>query len=143
LELRRALLLFAIVLGVAALVTSVSSPPERDRPEEREAPAERPRAAPRSPSARSEGPVAVRFGTKGRPRQTLIATGRPAIVTVTVEKPGEVRLDGLGLSSPAEPLTPARFDVLPSGPGHHPVKFAPAGTREEKTIGILRVESSR
>jgi len=141
LELRRALLLFAIVLGVAAIVTSVSSPPDRDRDDEPR-PAKRPVAGgpSASPGARGEGPVAVRFSAKGRPRLAVVGAGRPAVVTVAVEKPGEVHLDGLGLSSTAERLTPARFDVLPNEPGRHRVRFAPAGTREARTIGVLQVD---
>jgi hypothetical protein len=140
-ELRRALLLFAIVLGVAAIVTSVSSPPERDDGDAARRPAERAPAAP-TPSSRPEDDdvVNVRFDSSRELRTALVGTGRRAVVTVEVGAPGEVRLDGLGLSSPAEPLTPARFDLLPSSAGRHPVRFTPAGSREERTIGVLQIQ---
>ena len=143
-ELRRALLLFAIVLGVAAIVTSVSSPSERDRAKEPEAPrvpAGSPPAGSRQP--RSTRPVRVRFDSERRTRGRVVDAGRPATVTVSVGSPGEVRLEGLGLSSPAEPLTPAIFELLPTESGRHLVRFTRAGENEDRTVGVLEVETAR
>lgn len=143
LELRRALLLFAIVLGVAAIVTSVSNPSDRDRtdPEPAGEPPTSTVPTP-TPSAAAKEPVNVRFEPKGPPRRAVIGTGRPVTVTVAVEEAGEVELDGLGLNAPATPLTPARFDLLPSEPGRHEVRLIPADTREPATVGVLQVESA-
>jgi hypothetical protein len=134
-HLRRALLLFAIVLGLTALATSMSRPPEQRRE-----PGPRPQAKPRAPTAAPArvGPPAaqLRFGPAGDTTRKL-ALGRPAVVTVSVPRPGEVALEGLGLSAPAEPLTPARFDVLAREPGRYAVVFAPAGEDERVTLGTL------
>ncbi len=141
-ELRRTLLLFALVLGVAAIVTSISNP-DADREDTPPRPAERAPASPTAPSRPGGDDVLnVRFDSSREMRRALLGTGRPATVTVVVDAPGEVRLDGLGLSSPAEPLTPARFDVFPSSPGRHPVRFTRAGSSEERTIGVLQIESA-
>jgi hypothetical protein len=52
-----------------------------------------------------------------------------------------VALEGLGLVAAAEPLTPARFDVLGRRPGRHRVRFTAAGGDEAATVGTLAVVS--
>ncbi len=134
-ELRRALLLFAIVLGLAAIATSVSRPREkRDPPPE--APPAPAMAAPRSGAAE---PLEIRFERASRPRTRGLEAGRPATVIVAVDEPGQVEIEGLGLSAAAEPLTPARFDVLASDEGRHPVRFTPAAMSEGSVVGALDV----
>jgi hypothetical protein len=135
---RRALLLFAIVLGLAALAAAVSQP--------RQEAAEPQPGAPPAPTARpaQEGPHAaqIAFSAEGAPRTRRLQVGRSATVLVKVARPGEVRLEGLGLVSSAEILTPARFDVLGRRPGRHPVRFAPAGGGgEATTVGTLAIVS--
>ena len=142
LELRRAILLFAIVLGLAAVATSISRP--RDPPAE-----ERRDGVQRSPGASSlptanPRPARVRervlaFRASGRPRVGYLPAGRAAVVRVSVPKPGEVELEGLGLSAPAEPLTPARFEVLATEQDRHRVRFRPVEGGEERTAGVLQV----
>jgi hypothetical protein len=61
------------------------------------------------------------------------------VVAVEVDRPGLVELEGLGLSAPAEPLTPARFDVLVARPGSFPVTFVPAGRGDPARVGTLVV----
>ncbi len=131
-ELRRALLLFAIVLGLAAIVTSVSTP--RDEGGD---------TAPAAPGAAADSPAGevaqLRFSAKGAPATERLAAGSPAEVRVEVEEAGQVELAGLGLVAAAEPLTPARFDVLTVEEGIHPVRFTKAGANEARTIGTLQV----
>jgi hypothetical protein len=138
-EIRRALLLFAIVLGLAAVATSVSEPGKRKDEKQAATPAPSiPKAAPQpSPSA----PVALRFDERDAKsvRRTLTA-GRAATVTVKVGEPGQVTLEGLGLTSSADPLTPARFDVLADLPTTHRVSFTPSGTEEAQPVGELVVK---
>jgi hypothetical protein len=140
-HLRRALLLFAIVLGLTALATSMSRPPEQRRE-----PAPRPQAKSRTPTAapaRAGPPAAqLRFGPAGDTTRR-VALGQQAVVTVEVPRPGEVELEGLGLSAPAEPLTPARFDVLAREPGRYAVVFAPAGEDERIALGTLTAVAGR
>ena len=135
-HLRRALLLFAIVLGLAALVAAVSRPVEgpRSRERSRDLPAAEPRRAPARVTH-------IEFAAgKRRPRRRL-AAGEHAIVTVEVERPGQVEIAGLGLSSAAEPRTPARFDVLADRPGSHDVVFTPAGSDARGLRGTLAIRT--
>jgi hypothetical protein len=141
-RLRRALLLFALVLGLAALATSVSRP--RDERKRETPPAAKPRAPEASPSPAPGRPARLTFSAKGRrPESRRLVAGRAAIVTVKVSEPGQVELEGLGVSAPAEPLTPARFDVLTDEPARHAVRFTPAGAGgESRLVGFLRVVSA-
>lgn len=140
-ELRRALLLFAIVLGLAAVVSSLARPPARESDAGRDTPAS-PGAAstPTAGPQRTSRPAApIRF-VVGRPAKTeTFKTGSAATVTVAVEEPGVVTLEGLGLSADAEPLTPARFDVLSSRPGRHAVRFRALRDAESRLLGVLQI----
>lgn len=133
-HLRRALLLFAIVLGLAALVASVSTPvdePEKPSQSQAEGRATRPDTASRA--------VVRRFGPK-HPRRSL-AAGTPATLIVSVGLSGLVEIPSLGLSAPAEPNTPARFDVLEDEPGVHRISFLPAGRDSRLRLGTLSVQA--
>jgi hypothetical protein len=136
---RRALLLFALVLGVAALAAAVSQP----RQETREAQPREPRAptvAPARPAdQRSLAAAQIEFAAEAGRRTKRLEAGRAATVTVQVTEPGEVVLEGLGLVAAAEPLTPARFEVLQSRPARHRVRFTPAGSDEARTVGTLAI----
>ncbi len=136
-ELRRALLLFAIVLGLAAIATSLSGPSQRQAKPER-SPAEQstPTATARPEAGES---AAISFSASGRPRTERLEAGRPAVVTVKVVRPGQVELLGLGLSAAAEPLTPARFDVFERRPGSHDVLYTSAESDEVQKVGKLRI----
>jgi len=124
---RRALLLFAIVLGLAALATSISRPPREADERERSPAAPQATQGPSEPEvARSEGSELGLPGPRGK-RSIVVPAGEAVTVNVAVPEPGAVELVGLGLSSPAEPLTPARFDLLLDDPGAHRVRFTPAG----------------
>ena len=137
-ELRRALLLFAIVLGLAAIATSVSRP--RDEPAKTSSP-----PATSTPSA-SPGPDSVAaaeeitFEPAAKPPTHRLEAGRPATVVVEVDEPGQVEIEGLGLTATAEPLTPARFDVLTSDEGSHRITLRPAASGEPGTVGTLTIE---
>jgi hypothetical protein len=58
---------------------------------------------------------------------------------VEVDKAGQVAIGGLGLNGFAEPLTPARFEVLTRDEATLPVRFTPSGSRESKTVGVLEI----
>lgn len=137
-HLRRALLLFAIVLGLAALATAASQPRQRDG-DRRAAP--QPREA--QPTARElpkNPPLRLRLSDEGMPRTRSLPAGRAAELTVKVARPGLVEVRGLGLSADAEPLTPARFDLLVDRPGSYAVELVAAGSTERTRIGRLRVK---
>jgi hypothetical protein len=131
------MLLFAIVLGLAALATSVS------RPRDARSPIRPPATdAPSAPTSRAgRAPVRLAFDTS-RPRRRLrLGTGRAAAVLVRAETAGLVELVELGLSATADPLTPARFDVLAADPMRVAVRFTPAGAGDSKVVGTLSVTS--
>lgn len=138
-ELRRAILLFAIVLGLAAIVTSFSSPAQRNDEGASDPAAIRPGPARAGPRRTAPRPPLLSFSAAERPRTRQLASGQAATVRVESRRPGEVELPGLGLSGATDRLTPARFDVLETRPGRYPVRFTPAGGGEPRTIGALRI----
>jgi hypothetical protein len=137
-HIRRALLLFAIVLGMAALVASLSRPPEeRTRTEAREEP------APKSPTARAlppdSAPAPVSFDALSNERHRL-PVDRAATVEVSVDEPGSVELPALGLTAGADQHTPARFDFFPTRPGSYAILFIPADGDEGRPAGTVVVD---
>ena len=153
-HLRRALLLFALVLVVAALAASFSrtsdsgdplTPPnpnaeqtQTDTQPDTESETA-PSATPGSePVSTGEPPVTLEFDA-AKDQTRRLATGVAASVEVSVDEPGQVSLPLLGLTSSAEPLTPARFDVLATDAGAYPVVFTPAQGDEEREVGTLTV----
>jgi hypothetical protein len=140
-HLRRALLLFAIVLGLAAVAASVSRPGRDNTTSEpfrgvtpttteQQTPTVTPAPGPEPAPA----PVVRRFFAS-EPGAQKIRAGQAATVYVEVDEPGQVEIADLGLSAAAEPLTPARFDLLTSETGRHPITFLPAAD-EAATVRI-------
>jgi hypothetical protein len=138
-HLRRALLLFAIVLGLAALVASVSRPPEEsgERADGRPPPSETPMLSPGSESP--PGSTIDLVFDAGREQTRRVDSGQPATLLVEAEEPGMVEIPDLGLSAAADPLTPARFEVLVSDPGRYALFFTPAGGEVPDPAGTLVV----
>lgn len=142
---RRALLLFAIVLGLAAIAASVSRAPEE--PSERAArpatpPATETETAPTvSPGPAAGSAVELRFDAE-REQTRRLATGQPGTVLVEVDEPGQVEIPDLGLSGFADPLTPARFELFVSEPGRHEITFTPAAGDESGGAGAIVVEDA-
>jgi hypothetical protein len=128
---RRALLLFAIVLGLAALAAALSRPSDTaDEP---------PVASTSAEPGVSGEPAQVRFDVT-EPRKRTVFAGQAAEVYVNVDRPGQAVIPGLGLSAPAEPLTPARFDVLVTRPGRYEVQFVPVDETPDVKAGTLVVK---
>jgi hypothetical protein len=148
-HLRRALLLFAIVLGVAALVGSIAAPPSDDGgPDEPVATTPPPTATTRAPTAAAQpapkGTVELTFAVGGRRERRSLAPGAAATVVVASAKPGQVDLEGLGVTDAVQPNTPARFAVLSNSPGTYPVVFRPAGGADDfERVGELVVTKRR
>ncbi len=136
------------MLGLAAIVSSIARPPERDNGEsvstsddaaQVETDTTTPGAAPQ-PGPESAELTTIRFRASAKPQQRKLEQGRPATVLVDVETPGQVDIPTLGLTQPAEPLTPARFDVLVSEPGKHRIVLQPASSNAlSSTIGTLTI----
>ena len=138
---RRALLLFAIVLGLAAIATAISQPPRERETGDGGRSGARPTATPNPAPAGGLPSVQVRFPASERPVRRRLEVGRAATVSVAVAQPGEVSLPELGLTSYAEPLTPARFEVLAEEPARVGVWLTPAGASSRRRAGTLVIEA--
>lgn len=119
-HLRRAALLMALVLGVVALVEAVVPVPrQRGRG-----------ALPLRLATGRPGPpprtVTFRYPAPRRLPRVRVAGGAHVVVQVVTATAGQASVGGLGLDQPAEPDTPARFDVLATQPGTYGVAFDPA-----------------
>jgi hypothetical protein len=142
-HLRRALLLFAIVLGLAAVAASVSrtdrtrpapSPPSSGSVTETAVPGTDTTAGP------DPGSRVLRFDQSPSRRQVRkLAVGQAATVVVKVAQSGQVEIEKLGGIRPAEPATPASFDIFGDRPGSFPVIFHPGAGGPAEPVGTLRV----
>ncbi|HVD59139.1 MAG TPA: hypothetical protein VNC17_20035, partial [Thermoleophilaceae bacterium] len=145
-HLRRALLLFGIVLGLAAIAASVSRPRDDSGERATSAPSAPPAAQTErtptvSPGADSGGARAdVVFGASGGRPTRRIPIHAASTVLVEVDEPGQVEIPDLGLSAPGNPLTPARFEIFASEPGTHEVLFVPATDDGSDEVGTLTIE---
>ena len=135
------MLLFAIVLGMAALVASLSRPIEERRSDsgQRESGDARPPTA--SPTPAPDLPEVLSFEASENETMRLQA-GDAATVEVSVDEPGSVDIPRMGLTATADPETPARFDVLASRPGRYQLLFTPAGGNPSEPAGRLVVTSA-
>jgi hypothetical protein len=118
-HLRRALLLFALVLGLTALATAIAPPP----------PAPDDNAAAPPPPRRSVPPAtAVTFPApaEGRPLRRAITPDAHVTVQVVASQGGEVTIPKLGRTASVAEGVPARFDLLGLGEGRYDVLFEPA-----------------
>jgi hypothetical protein len=143
-HLRRALLLFAIVLGLAAIAASVSREPDEsgERAEQPAPPVaeEGPDTPSVSPGTAPAAPGAVELAFDAARDQTRrIDAGQAASVMVEVDEPGLAEIAELGLSAPADPLTPARFEVLVRDPGRLELTFTPVDGDAPGPAGTLVV----
>jgi hypothetical protein len=134
-QIRRVLLLFALVLGLSALVASIAPPPEtRDEAAEDTTVATSP-----APPAMVMNPARVEFSARaagGPPETRRVRVGSSFVMEVSVPKPGDVVVYGLGLRQSADELTPARFAVLAEPRGRYPVNFVPVDG-EPRVVGRL------
>jgi hypothetical protein len=143
---RRALLLFAIVLGLAVVAASVSRPGDE---REQNAPPNSPspsRSEPDAtispgPATKSPSPAEITLDASRKPTRR-VSVGQAATVVVEVDQPGQVEIPELGLTGAAEPLTPARFEIFASQPARYAISFTPAESDEPVDAGTLVVEAT-
>lgn len=137
-HIRRALLLFAIVLGLAALVASLSRPAEeRSRTAQRDEPPPAPPTASPAPADSPQRPVSFNAAADERRR---VPASRAATLQVSVDEPGSVELPRLELTASTDEHTPARFEVFPTRPGNYEILFIPADGDESRPAGTLVVD---
>jgi hypothetical protein len=144
-HIRRALLLFAIVLGMAALVASLSRPPEeRSAAERSEEPAPGARTSPgpgpetATPAPVDNPPRPISFDASSRDRRRL-EQGQAATLEIAVDEPGNVEVPDLGLTASADEHTPARFEVFPTRAGTYAILFMPVDGDRSRPAGTLVV----
>jgi hypothetical protein len=124
-QLRRILLLFALVLGLSALAASLAPPPD-DTPERAEEPFMDAAPSPEHPPRRLR--LSVPTGNDTPPTRRA-APGTRVALEVAVSRAGEVAIDDLGLRQSADPRTPARFEFLATGARPVAVVFHPVRGR--------------
>jgi spore germination cell wall hydrolase CwlJ-like protein len=132
---RRVLLALALVLGLSALLAALV-PSDRDQ-----SGSDRPAPAETSPREAGGGAQSLTFDA-ARPRSRSVTAGTRVSLEVRVPDAGQVTVAGLGLNAPAEPGTPAAFDVLAEDAGRYELSFSPiAGAA--RPAGTLVVSESR
>jgi hypothetical protein len=129
-HLRRAILLFALVLGVTALVASVS--PSRDSG----TPAPPAAVAP-PPSGGPPRTLAFDSRPGSRPALRTARAGEHVVLSVASTAGGLVTIPRLGRAQSASPATPALFDLLAPPGGRYDVMFAASGLDAPRRVGTL------
>ena len=119
-HLRRALLLFALVLGLTGLAASIAPPPEREKERVEPPPAPSPQAAQEPRTLTFRAPAMGR-----RPPERRVRPDARIIVQLAAREPGQASLPALGRLENATDLVPARFELLAPPPGRYDVLFEP------------------
>jgi hypothetical protein len=134
-------MLFAIVLGMAALVASLSRPVDerRDDSSQSDGRDTGPPTASPTPAPELSSPLSFQASENETMR---LRAGVAATLEVSVDEAGSVEIPDMGLTAPADTLTPARFDVLASRPGRYELLFTPAGGNPSEPAGRLVVTSA-
>ena len=134
---RRLLVLFAVLLGVTALVTALAPRPTvKPRPESASVATPTP-----TPSSTAAGRTTRRLvrtvsADAGKPRARVRArAGDVLALTVKGDVLDGVEITGLGKLEPIEPGSPARFEMLLDGPGEFPITLLDAG----RSVGLIDV----
>jgi hypothetical protein len=134
--LRRATLLFALILGLTALVATVT--PSRDDGNSGGSVALAP-AAPVSPSTAlaRQIPLDTRHRSHGRARIVRARENEHVVVSVLASSGGLATIPDLGRTETVSAAAPGLFDLLAPPPGRYDVMFEPAGSAEPRRVGTL------
>ena len=131
-HLRRAILLFALVLGLTALAAAVSPTPQDTEPPEAPTP-----AAPATPVATRVVDFDVSESDE-EPQVRRARAGGHLVLTVTSIRGGLVTIPRLGRTASVSAAAPARFDVLAPDAGRYDVLLQESGGADEpRRIGTL------
>ena len=138
---RRLLLLFAVLLGLTALVTSLAPRPTVTRPGVVQAtPSPTATPAPGRPAATSRRIVKSISADPGSQRAKIHArVGDVLELTVRGDVLDGVEIEDAGKLEPIEPGSPARFEVLLDRQGELRVDLVDA----ERLIGLVEVSPAR
>jgi hypothetical protein len=129
-HLRRAILLFALVLGLTALAAAVS--PSRDDSGTAVAPAP-------PVSAAQALPRQIVLDTRHSRRVRLLRAHTDEHVVVSVLAPGGAlaTIPRLGRTASVSASAPARFDLLAPAPGRYDVMLEASDSNEPRRVGTL------
>jgi hypothetical protein len=138
---RRLLVLFAVLLGLTALVTSLAPRPTGTRPGLVPAtPSPTPTATPSPGAGSSRRFEQTIVADAGKPRARVRAhVGDVLALTVRGDVFDGVEITELGKLEPIEPGSPARFEMLLERPGELRVSLVDA----ERLIGLVEVAEPR
>jgi hypothetical protein len=124
---RRAILLFALILGLAALVAAVS--PTRV--------ARGPVIAPPTAGSGTEPAIRELAFSVGGKRVRRAREGEHVVVSVASEAGGLATIPRLGRTASVGPAAPAQFDLLAPARGRYDVMIEPSGASEPRRVGTL------
>ncbi len=138
---RRLLVLFAVLLGLTALVTSLAPRPTVTRPGLAQVtPTTTATPAPTRPQTSSRRIVQTISADPGRPRTKIHArVGDILALTVRGDVLDDVQIEAAGKVVPIEPGSPARFELLLDRRGELRVDLVEA----ERLIGVVEVSPPR
>jgi hypothetical protein len=125
---RRAILLFALILGLAALAAAVSPTRETGGPA-----LTPPQAGPRGDS----GVVRRLAFAVGGKRTRRAREGEHVVVSVASEAGGVATIPRLGQTATVAPSAPAQFDLLAPPPGRYDVLITATGANRARRVGTL------
>jgi hypothetical protein len=137
---RRLLVIFAVLLGLTALVTSLAPRPTV-RPGSVGAGASTPTPTP-SPTARAQASRRIErtiSADAGRRARVRARAGDVLALTVRGDVLDAVEIAGLGKLEPIEPGSPARFEMLLDTPGEFRVTLLDA----QRSLGLIAVAAPR
>ena len=130
-QLRRGLILFALVLAAISFGAALSAPDEEGEP-----------ATTTPQRTRTNTPTAVvttlRHPVEARPPVRRVRPGAHVVLRVSAGTPGNVEVPGLGLLQPVDPGAPVVFDLLASRPGRYEVVLTTL-SGERIRLGTLAV----
>jgi hypothetical protein len=128
---RRAILLFALVLGLTALAAAVS--PSRTTNQTSVSP-----AAPLP--AGVVVPRTVPFDARTRTARTRrVRPGEHVVISVASSEGGLATIPQLGLTASASPDAPAHFDVLAPSSGRYDVMIEAPDSSEPRRVGTILI----
>lgn len=133
-HLRRAILLFALVLGLTALAAAVS-------PSRRDPIGSGSTVGPAAPVAASEAlPREIVIDARRARGRSQLLQARPnehVVVSVLASIGGLATIPRLGRTATVSPAAPARFDVLAPSSGRYDVMFKASDSNEPRRVGTL------
>jgi hypothetical protein len=130
-HLRRAILLFALVLGLTALAAAVS--PSREDSNSAIAPAP---SVPTAEALPREVVLDTRGGARG-PRVLRARVDEHIVVSVLSTRGGLAVIPRLGRTASVSADAPARFDLLAPAAGRYAVMLTPSASLEPRRVGTL------